>query len=50
MALSREEARAVLEAPSAEVPAMVSAAYRVRRRDFGDRVRLNYLLNAKSGI
>lgn len=48
--LSRPEARAVLTAPIDQTPALVSAAYQVRRHYFGNRVRLNYLLNAKSGI
>jgi len=48
--LSREEARQVLEAVPSDTPALVSAAYEVRRRYFGNRVRLNYLFNAKSGL
>lgn len=47
--LSREQARAVLDAGISESPALVAAAYQVRRRYFGNRVRLNYLFNAKSG-
>lgn len=50
LALSRDEARGVLEAGPEETPALVAAAYAVRRRYFGNRVRLNYLLNAKSGL
>ena len=49
-ALSRDESRAVLEAPASETIRLVSAAYEVRRRYFGNRVRLNYLFNAKSGL
>src|SRR5882762_6412892 len=49
-ALTREESRAVLNAPSDQTVALVAAAYQVRRRYFGKRVRLNYLLNAKSGL
>src|SRR5205807_1505467 len=50
LALNREESRAVLQAGADQTLALVAAAYPVRRRYFGNRVRLNYLLNAKSGI
>src|SRR5438552_16692960 len=50
IALDRSEARNVLEASTDQTIALVAAAYRVRHRHFGNRVRLNYLLNAKSGI
>ncbi|MFA5976447.1 MAG: biotin synthase BioB [Elusimicrobiota bacterium] len=49
-ALLRPEAHAVLDAGPDQIPALVAAAYRVRRRFFGNRVRLNYLLNTKSGL
>jgi biotin synthase len=49
-AITREEARHVLRAPAAETPKLLAAAYEVRRTYFGQRVRLNYLLNAKSGL
>src|SRR5262245_32325073 len=48
--LSRREGLAVLTADPAETPAFVAAAYLVRRHYFGNRVRLNYLFNAKSGL
>lgn len=48
--LERSEGRAVLEASPSDTIALVSAAYRVRNRYFGNRVRLNFLLNAKSGL
>ena len=50
LALSRDESRSVLEAPSSETIRLVAAAYEVRKRYFGNRVRLNYLFNAKSGL
>jgi biotin synthase len=50
IALTREESHAVLAAAEAEVPALVAAAWTVRQRHFGRRVRLNYLFNAKSGL
>lgn len=50
LALSREESKKVLSALPSETPALVAAAHQVRKTFFGNRVRLNYLLNAKSGI
>lgn len=40
----------VLSAPDEELPAILAAAYAVRRRYFGNTVQLYYLLNAKSGL
>ena len=48
--LSKQESTAVLNARPEETIGLVAAAYEVRRRYFGRRVRLNYLLNAKSGL
>src|SRR5882672_9892464 len=48
--LTREESRAVLKAPASETIRLVAAAYDVRKHYFGNRVRLNYLFNAKSGL
>ena len=48
--LSADEATAVLEAPDDELPALLAAAFRLRYHYFGRRVRLNFLLNAKSGL
>lgn len=45
-----DDALAVLEAPDADVLEILDAAYRVRRHHFGNEVRLNYLINAKSGL
>ena len=45
-----EEALAVLAAPDDELLAVLHAAYRVRRAAFGRKVKLNMLINAKSGI
>src|SRR5437763_8468117 len=47
---NREEALAVLRLPDAETPGLVSEVARVRRRFFQDRVKLNFLLNIKSGL
>lgn len=48
--LSRQDGRAILEAGPEQTAALVAAAYQVRHHYFGNRIRLNYLLNAKSGI
>jgi biotin synthase len=48
--LSRAEARAVLQTPDTELLELLAAAYRVRHRYWGNRVRLHFLLNAQSGL
>ncbi|MBE0467356.1 MAG: biotin synthase BioB [Candidatus Desulforudis sp.] len=48
--LTREEADAVLQAPDTELLPILQAAFRVRRHFFGVKVRLNMLINAKSGL
>lgn len=48
--LTREQARAVLDAPDSELLDQLAAAYRVRRATWGNRVRLHFLLNAQSGL
>jgi biotin synthase len=47
---TRDEALAVLKLSDAETPCLVASVSRVRRRFFGDRVKLNFLLNIKSGL
>ena len=47
---SRDESLAVLNLPDLATPALVAAAARVRTHYFGDRVKLNFLFNAKSGL
>jgi biotin synthase len=48
--LTRAEGLAILRAPDVELPALLAAAFRVRRRHFGLKVHLYYLKNAKSGL
>jgi biotin synthase len=48
--LTREEGAAVLRCPDDQLLDLLSAAYRVRRRFFGKRVQLYFLINAKSGL
>ncbi|MFJ2607230.1 biotin synthase BioB [Streptomyces sp. NPDC087425] len=47
---TREEALAVLAASDDDTLDVVAAAGKVRRRWFGRRVKLNYLVNLKSGL
>src|SRR5487761_1187698 len=48
--LTRDEALAVLGAADDELPDLLAASYRVRRRYFGNTVQLYFLMNAKSGL
>jgi biotin synthase len=45
-----DEALAILRSPDDELLDLLAAAYRVRRRYFGNRVALYFLMNAKSGL
>ncbi len=47
--LTREECRAVLATPDEHLLDLLGAAFKVRERYFGTTVRLQMLLNAKSG-
>jgi biotin synthase len=47
---TRDEALKVLTSPDDELMDVVAAAFRVRLRYFGRRVKLNYLVNIKSGL
>ncbi len=46
---SREEGLAILDTPQEKLLDLVNAAYRIRSRYFGNTIRLQMLLNAKSG-
>jgi biotin synthase len=48
--LTRDEALAVLGSGDDELMDVVAAAFRVRLKYFGRRVKLNYLVNIKSGL
>lgn len=48
--LTDDEALDVLECPDDELLALMAAAYRVRKRYFGNGVQLYFLMNAKSGL
>jgi biotin synthase len=47
--LDADEGLVVLRAADEELLDLLAAAYRVRHRYFGNRVHLNFLINAKSG-
>jgi len=48
--LTHDEGLSILRAPEDEVPDLLAAAYRVRRRYFSNTVQLYFLMNAKSGL
>jgi biotin synthase len=48
--LTFDEGLAILSAPDDDVPDLLAAAWRVRRRYFGNSVQLFFLMNAKSGL
>jgi biotin synthase len=47
--LTADEGLALLRSPDCELLDVLAAAYKVRYRYFGNRVHLNFLINAKSG-
>ncbi|MGN7469256.1 biotin synthase BioB [Brevibacillus sp. SAFN-007a] len=48
--LTQEEALRVLQAPDDELLPLLQAAFQVRKHFFGKKVKLNMILNAKSGL
>ena len=48
--LTVQEGLDILNLPDTETLRLVDAAWRVRREAFGDQVKVNVLLNAKSGL
>jgi biotin synthase len=49
-ALSQKEAEAILDWPEADLLTLLSAARQVRRAQFGDTVKIGYLVNMQSGL
>ncbi len=49
-AVTPDEALAILRSPDEELLDVLAAAYRIRRRWFGNTVQLYFLMNAKSGL
>ena len=48
--LTDEQALAVLECPDEELLPLLHAAYKVRRHFYGNKVKLNMIINTKSGL
>jgi biotin synthase len=48
--LERAQAAAILSAPDADLPALLHAAFRIRERYWGRRVKICMLRNARSGL
>src|SRR5437868_15370675 len=48
--VTESEALAILRAPDEELLEILAAAYKLRRRWFGNTVQLYFLMNAKSGL
>ncbi|RKZ12990.1 biotin synthase BioB [bacterium] len=48
--ITEAEALSVLHAPDSDVPGLLAAAWKLRSHHFGNTVKLNYLVNAKSGL
>ena len=48
--LTAEDGLNILRAGDEELLDLLAAAYRIRHRWFGNRVDLNFLINAKSGL
>ncbi|KYP82027.1 biotin synthase BioB [Ferroacidibacillus organovorans] len=49
-AIGKEEALTLLQTPDAQLLELLSAAYEIRRHHFGNKVKLNMIINAKSGM
>jgi biotin synthase len=48
--LSNEEALSILDCPDDEILPLMHAAFQIRKRYYGKKVKLNMILNAKSGL
>jgi biotin synthase len=48
--LTNEEALAILDCPDEELLLLLQGAYRIRRTYYGNKVKLNMIINAKSGL
>jgi len=47
--ISRDEALAILHTPNSEILPLLHAAYQIRHHYYGNKVKLNMIINAKSG-
>jgi biotin synthase len=48
--ITNEEAEAILDCPDEELLLLLQGAYNIRRTYFGNKVKLNMIINAKSGL
>ncbi|WP_018923547.1 biotin synthase BioB [Salsuginibacillus kocurii] len=48
--LTRAEALSILECPDDDVLMLVHAAFQIRKQHYGKKVKLNMIMNAKSGL
>lgn len=48
--LTDEQAMAVLECPDEDLLKLLHAAYQVRKQFYGNKVKLNMIINTKSGL
>ncbi len=48
--LTNDEACSILECPDEEVLLLMHAAYQIRKHYYGNKVKLNMIMNAKSGL
>ncbi|KKB33509.1 biotin synthase BioB [Bacillus thermotolerans] len=49
-AVSNEEALSILECPDDDILLLMHAAFQIRKRYYGNKVKLNMIMNAKSGL
>ncbi|WP_035102219.1 biotin synthase BioB [Aneurinibacillus terranovensis] len=48
--ITKEEALALLQAPDSEMLLILQGAYNIRKHYYGNKVKLNMIINAKSGL
>jgi biotin synthase len=48
--ITNEEAEAILDCPDDELLLLMQGAYRIRKKYYGNKVKLNMIINAKSGL
>jgi biotin synthase len=48
--LTNEEALSILDCPDDDILQLMDAAFQIRKRYFGKKVKLNMIMNAKSGL
>ncbi|MDV2687448.1 biotin synthase BioB, partial [Alkalihalophilus lindianensis] len=48
--LTKEEAKEILLTSDDDILSVINAAYEIRRYYYGNKVKLNLIINAKSGL